>query len=289
MNDILRYRGLYGDHQIPFVPDFIHVEPLQERSKIFDWEIKEHFHTDLIQLFIIESSHGLVLSDGQQIQLQAPCLVTIPSNVLHGFQFEPEITGSVITLSTSLFASLFKDNSYLNENTNLSYTSFDETQELFEEINYLKSKIQREIVIEAPEKITAIKYYLGLIYLQIHRKKFRNISNELVLNNKSLNYYQQFQDLIRTNAQNQLSIKEFAKKIGITQTHLNRICKKVADKSALKVVQDFMLNEAKKYLLNSSYSVSEVAFFLNFNDPAYFNRLFKKRVGVSPGEFRKMN
>lgn len=287
MNDILRYRGLYGDQQLPFVPDFIHIEPLQERSKIFAWEIKEHFHTDLIQLFIIESSRGLVFSDGQQIQLKAPCLVTIPANVLHGFQFEPEITGHVITLSTSFYASLFKDNSYLNEKANLTYTPFDEAPELFEEISYLKSKIQREIVTETPEKITAIKYYLGLLYLQLHRKKFTNMSNDLVLNNRSLKYYQQFQDLIRENAQNQLSIKDFAKKIGITQTHLNRVCKKVAEKSALKVVQDFMLNEAKKYLLSTSYSVSEVAFFLNFNDPAYFNRLFKKRVGVSPGEFRK--
>ncbi|WP_276391485.1 AraC family transcriptional regulator [Eudoraea chungangensis] len=32
---------------------------------------------------------------------------------------------------------------------------------------------------------------------------------------------------------------------------------------------------------------AEVAYFLNFNDPAYFNRLFKKRVGVAPGEFRE--
>ena len=40
MNDILRYRGLYGDQQMPFIPDFIHMEPLQERSKIFAWEIK---------------------------------------------------------------------------------------------------------------------------------------------------------------------------------------------------------------------------------------------------------
>ncbi|MDC1030315.1 AraC family transcriptional regulator, partial [Flavobacteriaceae bacterium] len=192
-----------------------------------------------------------------------------------------------ITLSTSFYASLFKDNSYLNEKTNLTYTPFDEAPELFEEISYLKSKIQREIVTETPEKITAIKYYLGLLFLQLHRKKFTNMSNNLVLNNRSLKYYQQFQDLIRENAQNQLSIKDFAKKIGITQTHLNRVCQKVAEKSALKVVQDFMLNEAKKYLLSTSYSVSEVAFFLNFNDPAYFNRLFKKRVGVSPGEFRK--
>ena len=43
----------------------------------------------------------------------------------------------------------------------------------------------------------------------------------------------------------------------------------------------------KNTLLNTSYSVSEIAYFLNFSDPAYFSRLFKKVVGVPPGEFRK--
>ena len=46
-------------------------------------------------------------------------------------------------------------------------------------------------------------------------------------------------------------------------------------------------NEAKKYLLNTNYSISEVSYFLNFKDPAYFTRLFKKMTGVTPSEFRK--
>lgn len=288
MNDILRYQGLYGDQQRPFVADFIHIEPLQERSRIYAWEIQEHFHTDLVQLFIIESGKGILFSERQQISLQAPCLVTVPANVLHGFHFEPEVRGDVLTLTTSFFETLFKDRPQLKKESNrLSCFPLGDMQAMVEEIRYLKAKIQQELFIEAPEKLLAIRTYFELIYLQLYREQFRSTANALLSNNRNLSYYQQFQDLIRQQATKPLSIKEFAKAIGITQTHLNRVCQTVVQKSALKVVQDFTLNEAKKYLLNTSYSVAEVAYFLNFNDPAYFNRLFKKRVGVAPGEFRK--
>ncbi|MFI8378335.1 helix-turn-helix domain-containing protein [Leeuwenhoekiella sp. NPDC079379] len=288
MNNLLRYQGLYGDQQSALVSDFIHIEPLEDRSKIYSWEILEHIHTDLVQLFIIESGSGILYSEGKQLELIAPCVITVPSNVLHGFHYEPHITGAVLTISVSFYDTLLKDKSEIRKQSDLLYCySFSENSEFFESLNYIKSKIQQELFDEAPEKLLALKTYFELLYLELYREKFRTTSEELLSNNRNLAYYQQFQELIRLHAQQLLSIKEFANALGITQTHLNRVCHNVAGKPALQVVQDFIINEAKKYLLNTSYSIAEVAYFLNFNDPAYFSRLFKKRVGVSPGEFRK--
>lgn len=288
MNEILRYQGLYGEQHLPFVGDFMHMEPLEKRSKMYSWEIEEHFHTDLVQLFIIESGSGILFSEGSKTDLQAPCVVTVPANVLHGFHFEPNITGDVITLSTSFFDSLLKDRPTIKKESSRLYCfSIKDTPEMLEDLRYLKTQIQKELQNDAPEKLLALSTYFELIYLQLYREQFRTMADALISNNRNLSYYQRFQELIRQNAKNLLSIKDFAQVLGITQTHLNRVCHTVAGKSALKVVQDFTLNEAKKYLLNTSYSISEVAYFLNFNDPAYFSRLFKKRVGVAPGEFRK--
>jgi len=288
MNDLIRYQGLYGDHKQPVVTDFIHIEPLEDRSKIYSWEIEEHIHTDLVQLFVIEVGRGVLYSEGKSIELIAPCLVTVPANVLHGFHFEPHITGDVITISISFYDTLLKNKTPIKKQSNqLHCFPFADNVEIFTELFYLKNKIQKEIFDEAPEKLLALKTYFELMYLELYREKFRSTSEELLSNNRVLAYFQHFQELIRQHAQNLLSIKKFANALGITQTHLNRVCHTIAGKSALKVVQDFTLNEAKKYLLNTSYSIAEIAYFLNFNDPAYFSRLFKKRVGVAPGEFRK--
>ncbi|PKA96730.1 AraC family transcriptional activator of pobA [Flavobacteriaceae bacterium MAR_2009_75] len=288
MDAILRYQGLYGDQQLPMVSDFIHMEPLEERSKIYSWEIEEHLHTDLVQLFIIQAGEGVLVSERKKTEIKSPCIITIPANVLHGFQFKPEMLGTVITFSTGFLDSLLREKPDINKEINrLCRFSFDHNSEGFKSLLRLKEHIHRELFEEAPEKLLALRACFELFYLELYREKFRTTSQELISNNRSLKYFQQFQDLIRQHAQSLLSIKDFADALGITQTHLNRVCHTVSGKSALKVVQDFTMNEAKKYLLNTSYSIAEVAYFLNFNDPAYFSRLFKKRVGVAPGEFRK--
>ncbi len=288
MKSILRFQGLYGDKQLPFVSDFIHLEPLQDRSKIYSWEIEEHFHTDLIQLFVIELGSGTLFSEGKSITLKAPCIVTVPANVLHGFHFEPKITGDVITLSKSFFESLLNEKLHVKKEVNrLSYLNFENKPEVFTDFLNWKTKIQQEIFAEAPENSLVLKLYFELFYLELYRSTLLSTTEALITKNRNLAYFQQFQALIRKHAQDLPSIKVFAKTLGITQTHLNRVCHIVAGKSALKVVHEFTLSEAKKYLLNTSYSIAEVAYFLNFNDPAYFSRLFKKRVGVAPGEFRR--
>jgi AraC family transcriptional activator of pobA len=288
MNDLLRFKGLYGEQQLPMVSDFIHLEPLQDRSKIYAWEIEEHIHTELVQLFLIFSGNGTLYSEKQQVPIHAPCAITVPANVLHGFHFEPHITGHVMTLSVSFYDTLFPNKPELTRQLGqLACISFSDRSEHFAEFEYWKDKIQQEIFDNAPEKLLALKTYFELLYLELYRKKFRATTAALLTNNRSLAYFQQFQELIRQHAQDLPNIKTFSHILGITQTHLNRICHTVTGSSALKVVQDFTINEAKKYLLNTSYSIAEVAYFLNFNDPAYFSRLFKKHVGVAPGEFRK--
>ena len=46
------------------------------------------------------------------------------------------------------------------------------------------------------------------------------------------------------------------------------------------------LQKAKSLLFNSSMSVKEIAFSLNYDDAAYFSSIFKKYIGLSPSEYR---
>lgn len=163
---------------------------------------------------------------------------------------------------------------------------FIKDSERFGNLLYVVNNISKEILNDAMERQLALKSYFQLLFLGLYRKSLMAENLELQTTNRTLIYFQQFQKLIKQSLNKPLSIKAYASKLGITQMHLNRVCHAVVEESALKVVQSFMVNEAKKYLLNTSYSISEIAYFLDFNDPAYFNRVFKKLVGVPPGEFR---
>jgi AraC family transcriptional activator of pobA len=286
--DFLQYKGLYGDNHLGFLPDFIHLEPLAERSKIYAWEISEHIHTDLFQVFLIQQGEGILISEKKELAIQGPCVLLIPPNILHGFTFDADIQGEVLTVSDTYLYTLFKDKPTLQESLQqLAAVLLPPNSPIFNDFMYWKNKIQEELFGDHIEKQLAIQSYFQMFFLELVRCKTAEQQPEIVHNNKTLGYFRRFQQLIHQSSQKHLTIKAYADQLHITQMHLNRICHTVAQTSALKVVQDFTINEAKKYLLNTSYSIAEIAYFLNFNDPAYFSRLFKKRVGVAPGEFRK--
>ncbi len=288
MKQILQFNGLYGDNHSSFISDFFHFETLEHRSKMYSWEINEHLHTELFQIFIFKSGNGILLSDKNKIIITSPSVIIVPASTMHGFSFENNIIGDVLTFSDSYLENILKNtpNLYIKLNIIKQFSFADDTND-FNEIHHLINNIKNEIQYDNFEKPLALQCNFQLLFLKLFRKRTITEKFELKTTNKTLQYFQQYQKLIKQSLNNPLTIEEYANKIGITQMHLNRVCHTIVNESALKVVQSYLIAEAKKYLLNTSYSISEIAYFLNFNYPAYFCRLFKKTVGVSPSEFRK--
>jgi AraC-like DNA-binding protein len=88
------------------------------------------------------------------------------------------------------------------------------------------------------------------------------------------------------------SIDKIAEKLSVSQRYLSDTLKKETGKTTTEHLQLYLINEAKNILLNPNKSISEVAYDLGFDYPQYFSRLFKKKEGISPSEYRekyKMN
>lgn len=286
--NLVNFKGLYGDNQSVFLPNFIHHEPLETRSKMYDWEIKDHLHTDLFQLFIITDGEGIIVSENKEFQLVSPCIITIPTNTIHGFVFQPNVKGEVITFSESFLENIFKTSpKILIEIMKFKQLSFDENTELFGQIGFHKNQFLKELLEENPEKQTVVQLQFQLFFIQLYRFSMSQASSIDSSDNRTLRYFQEFQRSIKQSITETKPINVYAKELKITAVHLNRICNALVQKSALQIVQEYLIVEAKKYLLNTTYSISEVSYLLNFKDPAYFTRLFKKQTGVSPSEFRK--
>ncbi|MGL4412389.1 MAG: helix-turn-helix domain-containing protein [Bacteroidales bacterium] len=82
------------------------------------------------------------------------------------------------------------------------------------------------------------------------------------------------------------TVKYCASKLNLSANYLGDLLKKETGKSAQEHVQLRLIDIAKERLNNRDKSVSEVAYELGFEYPQYFSRLFKKRVGCTPNEFR---
>lgn len=88
------------------------------------------------------------------------------------------------------------------------------------------------------------------------------------------------------------SIEQIADQLLVSQRYLSDTLKKETGKTSTEHLQLYLIDEAKNILLDPNRTISEVAYELGFEYPPYFSRLFKKKEGISPTEYRekyKMN
>jgi transcriptional regulator, AraC family len=81
-------------------------------------------------------------------------------------------------------------------------------------------------------------------------------------------------------------VAHYASEIGMSGVHLNTLCREFHGCSALSVVHQRLLLEAKRSLLYTSMTVSQISDYLGFSDATYFSRFFRRATGASPRGFR---
>ncbi len=94
---------------------------------------------------------------------------------------------------------------------------------------------------------------------------------------------------IRSNKEKMLSCEDVAQECGLSAKQLGRLFKKYAGQSLAEYIKDCKLKDCEELLLNSRYSVKEVAFMLGFENEYYFGSFFKRHYGMPPGAFKKQN
>jgi AraC family transcriptional activator of pobA len=284
MKKITHYDGLYGDLNHRPNADYIFSELIETRSKGFDWVIKPHLHAHLYQVFFIESGKVILDTSAQSLPLKTPCILVIPPNTMHGFQYSANVKGSILTISDSVFDRLFPVSARLVlEFETLKCIVL--TPASFKNLQVLINVINEELFTEKTDKKLMLDSLLRQLFICLHRLLLISGNSLFKDTNATLRYYRKFIKSVKT-ADKQKRIPVFAKELSITSVHLNRICNEVCGKSALLIVQEHLIEQAKNYLSHTSYTIAEIAYLLNFEYPNYFARLFKKLNGVSPKEYR---
>lgn len=99
--------------------------------------------------------------------------------------------------------------------------------------------------------------------------------------------FQRFSSLIETHFSAHRDAQFYAQELAITYKHLNSVCKEVIHKTAKNVIDDFIILQAKRNLVNSHMKSSEIGYMLGFEDPTNFTKYFKKKTGFTPNSFKK--
>ena len=82
------------------------------------------------------------------------------------------------------------------------------------------------------------------------------------------------------------SVKYFADKICLSSNYFGDMVKKETGKTPQEHIQDKVIEMAKEHITETDETVSQIAYTLGFQYPQHLCRLFKKRVGCTPNEYR---
>lgn len=96
-----------------------------------------------------------------------------------------------------------------------------------------------------------------------------------------------FRQLLAIHYTEHLRPGAYADKLCVSAAHLNRVCRRETGKSASELIQAFLIEEVKRQLIYTQLPIKEIAYSLNFEDPAYFHRFFKQHTGMTPAAFRE--
>jgi AraC-like DNA-binding protein len=249
---------------------------------------------DFYKIALVEVKATVYFAD-KGISIDRPALLF--ANPLIPYAFEPE------TKAKGYFC-LFKEDFFKSKDRNESLQDsplykigadpvfFLDDEQLLNIKSFFKKMIE-EIGKEYVHKDDLLRNYVNLI---IHEAlKMQPNKNYFKHQNANGRIADLFMSLLERqfpidSPQTTVKLKtanDFASHLSVHVNHLNSSVREVTGKTTTQVITDRIIHEAKALLLHTDWNVSQIAYSLGFEYPAYFTNLFKKQTGLTPLSIRK--
>lgn len=283
---IPNYRLYAGDDET-LLDQWVHCETIAVRSARHRWHIRTHAHAEFYQVLHVRSGKVIADLDGSTLHPAAPLLVTMPPRVAHGYRFSRSVEGHIVTISADRFERMLAMcDGALALMAEPRVLSLDCDGRDARAAEAMIGAIASEFSITDRWQSQRIEALMLALLVQICRR----LADELGTSSsgrpdadaKALAFRAEVDRRFRSHA----SLKTYARAVGVSETHLNRICRRAFGTSALGLIQRRVMLEASRDLTFTSHPVAEIAEKLGYDDPAYFSRAFRKHTGMSPRAFR---
>ncbi|MGE8437190.1 MAG: helix-turn-helix domain-containing protein [Pseudomonas palmensis] len=275
---------LYGETLGWPTPDLLHSESIPARSRLHQWEIEPHRHADLWQLLFLYRGQAEIELEGQVCRLEQAAIQVVPALCVHGFRFSEDVDGYVVTLAAPLVELLQRQLTGVPAalQRGASYLAGADADYL----NSLFSTLQAEYQQDLPGRELQLHSLINLMVVWISRQQLRRSAGAQVPE-RGREYLQRFNGLVEQQFRQQPSVEQLAHQVGVSVATLNTLCRALAGQSALQIVHQRIVLEAKRDLIYTSLTINQLADSLGFADPAYFSRFFRRMTGLSPRDFRR--
>ncbi len=279
---------LYGEPLQPPDERLVHIETIAARSRLHGWVIRAHRHRDLHQVLLIQRGRVAAMLDGRSSALQAPAAIVVPPAVIHAFRFRPETVGVVVSFASALATDFRAGGSALAgllghpAAHTLNGRALGKT-----DLVRLAEMLLREFGRSAPGRLAALSGLLVALLANLKRLLPDPSAGIEGVSARDRELVARFRERLEQRFREHAGIAEYADLLQASQTRLLRACLAATGESPLELVHQRLLIEAERQLRYTSMPVTQVAYHLGFDDPAYFSRFFTRRMGISPRAFRE--
>ncbi|MBM1108216.1 AraC family transcriptional regulator [Aurantibacter crassamenti] len=267
------------------------IVPIEEIAK----SKNEHEHNPELphqlkfyNLIFFTQGSGRHFIDFNWYPVQKNSLVYLTKDQINAFEFSEELKGFCIIFTEAYFV-----NSFSNLSDDFVFRIFN--PELFSPILQIPNNSDFTTYFnlllkenDTPDTFNHDKTIQSLLTILI--SKAENLKQKLtfhISDSSKAVVYQKFISLIEQHLTQSRSANFYAKELAITYKHLNTICRELVSKTAKNVIDDFVILQAKRNLINSTTNSTELAYKLGFDDPTNFTKYFKKNTGLTPKTFIK--
>jgi AraC family transcriptional activator of pobA len=279
--------ALYGEQTRAENAEFVHIELIETRSRVYDWHIDRHTHPGMFQVLFLFGGEVRAGVDDAVWECQGPTVITINPTVAHGFDFAPEAHGYVLTVDQHVVFSAAENQADLYSSLFIEPLAIDLSAlpDMRARLEALLQQLLAEAIWPQHGHTLMLDWLarcILLLLVRVHAEhRIADQSGRL-----DFELFSRFRAEVEQHYKDQWQVADYAIALRATPTRLNRLCLKLSGKSAFDIAQDRLMLEACRKLTYVPASIASIAYELGFQDPAYFSRLFKKRIGVTPKAFR---
>jgi len=128
--------------------------------------------------------------------------------------------------------------------------------------------------------------------LDVHREMYAYFTGQMARIKKEKvisRWVTQCIEYIDLHLHEKITVEDLAQHTGLSPSYLSTLFKKETGQAVSEYIPGKRIEVAKNMLLNSDYSSSEIAHFLNFSSQSHFIRVFRDKEGMTPKEYRDLH
>jgi len=158
-------------------------------------------------------------------------------------------------------------------------------KEDFSEIEQIARQIEKEYLeVKDTHSLEIIRSLVHVLITKLFRIKSRG--NDRFENSKYISKFIKFQNLVEKECFENRTVSHYAKAMNVTTRTLNNVTHSIIHKSAKAFINEILIAQIKRLLINTPLTINEIAYKVGFDETTNLFKYFKKYTGASPNSFR---